>query len=375
MTDQAATEPADQVAPAATALRGRKPLLYAGAGIVVALLLWLGFAWIQEPDETVIPAPPIAAPIASEDGRNADPALLRRIDDAARVNRALREQVLGLTQRVGLLEDGIAGIERGAAPGMDALRLAEADFLLQLAEQRLRLYADVAAAQTALQLADAQLAEAVDPGATSVRQTLALERDALAAAMPPDLPILLARLDAMAASAGHWRLQLQQDNALTGADAPGWIRRTGRVLDRYFRVRRSDPAEVSVGGPWLRERLALDLSRGRLLLLRGEYSAAKSALESVRATLAESYDSSEPAVAQALQTLDDALSQGWTQPSPQLGEARRELARLRGVRMRDLAPGLDSNADAPAEPDADPEPTPAPTAVERDPPDPDADGG
>ncbi len=143
----------------------------------------------------------------------------RNLDDAARVNRALREQVLGLTQRVGLVEDGLAGMERGAAPGVDAVRLAEADFLLRLGEERLRLFGDVAGARASFELADAQLAEVADPRATSVRQTLALERDALAAIAVADLPVILGRLDGLADGVSRWPLR-GRDAAPAAGDAP-----------------------------------------------------------------------------------------------------------------------------------------------------------
>lgn len=261
--------------------------------------------------------------------------LQRRLDDAARVNRALREQVLGLTQRVGLLEEGVAAVERGGAPGMDALRLAEADFLLQLAEQRMRLYGDIEGARLALGLADAQLAEVADPGVTSVRQTLALERDALAAAALPDLPLLLARIERLAESVVSWSLARKTDDAGEEAAQTGWWRRLLGAVDRYFRVRRVDPAERSLGGPLLRETLALEFSSARLLLLRGEQALAMQSLGRARTRIAEHFDLGEAGPRQALVMLDEWLAAPWNRPPPRLGEARRELARLRGVGWRD----------------------------------------
>ncbi|MBK8068796.1 MAG: uroporphyrinogen-III C-methyltransferase [Rhodanobacteraceae bacterium] len=274
------------------------------------------------PDETAAPAA-AAVDVAT---------LQRSLDDAARVNRALREQVLGLTQRVGLVEDGLAGMERGAAPGVDAVRLAEADFLLRLGEERLRLFGDVAGARASFELADAQLAEVSDPRATSVRQTLALERDALAAIAVADLPVILGRLDGLAEGVSHWPLR-GRDGAPATGDAPpaGWWRRAAGSIDRYFRVRRVDPDEHAAGGPLLRERMALDLSRARLLLLRGEGELALRAIKAVRASLQAEFDPADDGVSAALTVLDEIRSAPLAPALPSLGEARRELARLRGA--------------------------------------------
>lgn len=307
--------------------------------LVVAVYGW--YRWT--PGTVAAPAVPVAI---NSDNLSAEVDSVRRsLDDAARINRALREQVLGLTQRVGLLEDGLAGVERGAAPGVDSARLAEADFVLRLAEERLRLFGDVEGARTAFQLADGQLAEVSDPRATSVRQTLALERDALAAVAVADLPVILGRLDGLAAAVERWPLKSRNADAAPAAvGSPTWWTRFSGAMDRYFRVRRVDPAERASGGPLLRERLALDLSRARLLLVRGEGKAARSALDSVRALVYGEFDERDNGVAAAVSILDEVRSAPLQPQLPALGEARRELARLRGVTPVNADPDVTSSA-------------------------------
>lgn len=319
---------------------------------LVAACAAAGWWWLtRAPDAVLAPAPPSAS-VAPAAETELD-ALRSRLDDAAQVNRALREQVLGLTQRVGLVEDGLSGMERGAAPGVDALRLAQADFLLQLGEERLRLLQDVAGARVAYALADAQLVEVSDPRATTVRQTLALERDALAAVASADLPVILGRLDGLADGVAHWPLPgIAGPAARSSAPDIAWSARLLNTLDRYFRVRRVDPQERSEGGPLLRERLALDLSRTRMLLLRGEPELALGTLQSVRNTVATRFDGSDSAVAQALGVLDELIRAPLVPKLPGLGEARRELARLRGVPETRLAPDPAPLPAAPATPDA-----------------------
>lgn len=311
--------------------------------LVAAVLVygWFRFGSLLRAEsadsDTSAPAQSIASPSPALTSELA--ALQRSLDDAAGVNRALREQVLGLTQRVGLLEDGFSGMERGAAPGVDAVRFAEADFLLRLGEERLRLFGDVVGARNAFDLADEQLTEISDPRATTVRQTLALERDALASVAVSDVPVLLGRLDRLAAQTADWPLKGRDRpaDAAPGEAGSSWWGRAGRAVDRYFRVRRTDPSERAGGGPLLRERLELDFSRARLLILRGQGDAARKAIASARVDLQTHFDASDESVAQALSVMRELLAAPLSPTLPALGESRRELARLRGVTLRGAA--------------------------------------
>ncbi|GMU44306.1 MAG: uroporphyrinogen-III C-methyltransferase [Xanthomonadales bacterium] len=325
--------------------------------ILLVLTLGMAFGWWQWQGRRTVAVdrtPDVAAQPLVAASTDAIAELRRSLDDAARVNRALREQVLGLTQRVGLVEDGLASMERGAAPGVDAVRLAEADFLLRIGEEKLQLFGDVGGAKVAFELADAQLAEVADPRATSVRQTLALERDALAAIAVADLPVLLGRLDGLADGVSQWPLRGRDDGgAGTPGDSADWWSRGANLLDRYFRVRRVDPAEQAAGGPLLRERIVLELSRARLLLLRGEGALALRAIESARDGIQSGFDASDEGVRRALAILDEVRAAPLAPTLPTLGESRRELARLRG---------LDAPAPVAAGADTPPPDEPAPAA-------------
>ncbi len=311
----------------------RRSLLLPGIAVLALLAAVAWYRWGPSPAVEPInsSAPVITAESAELTRVRAELAALHsRLEDSAKVNRSLREQVLGLTQRVGLVEDGLSGLERGAAPGLDALRLVEADYLLRLGEQRLALFGDVAATRSAFELADAQLAQASDPGATAVRQTLALERDALAAIAVADLPVILARLGALADGVAHWSLKSSEGTEpAPGSEPPGWWTRLRASLDGYFRVRRLDPGEALRGGPLLRERIALDLARARMLLLRGEAPAALPLLDSLRRDIAANFAVSDARVARALATLDEVRVAPLVPNLPALGESRRELTRLR----------------------------------------------
>ena len=125
--DGSAPDQIEAPAGSATPRRGRSTLWL---WLFVLLAIGAALAWYRyRPAPATLPTAENAVPAAQTAAAEEVDSLRRSLDDAARVNRALREQVLGLTQRVGLVEDGLAAVERGTAPGVDAVRMSEADFL------------------------------------------------------------------------------------------------------------------------------------------------------------------------------------------------------------------------------------------------------
>lgn len=313
-------------------------------GVAVALWLWAPWRAAVAPvteGSASAPAEPAAAPavVVSETD-----VLRNRLDDLASVNRTLRAQVLGLTQRLGLVEDGIDNVRRGNAPGVDGLRLEEAHLLLGLAEQRLVLLGDRSGALAALDVADAQLREVAQLEVARVRQTLALEREALrATGSGIDVPVVLGRLDQLAAAVEEW--PGTRNEAVTAPADAGWMARVVAGLDRYFRVRRVGGEDRTLAGPLARERLLLELSRSRWLLLRGDLPATAETLAAARSVVEAAFPAEDAAVAAGLATLEELIALPWNAEPPSLGEARRELARLRG-------PAAGAASDPPADPPA-----------------------
>src|SRR5215475_5654857 len=99
-----------------------------------------------------------------------------RVADTDTVNKGVREELLALGERSRHLEDAVANLAEQRLTGRDALALNEAEFLLQLAQERLELFHDAPAALGAYQLADSALAAAEDPVFAGVRQTIGAEK-------------------------------------------------------------------------------------------------------------------------------------------------------------------------------------------------------
>ncbi|MES1153388.1 MAG: hypothetical protein ABUL45_00490, partial [Rhodanobacter sp.] len=93
-------------------------------------------------------------------------SLNQRLDDAAQVNRSLREELLGQAERTRHLEDAVAKLAEKSLSGRDGMLLDETESLLRMAGERYTLFHDAQGAAAAYALADQTLA-AVNDGAFS----------------------------------------------------------------------------------------------------------------------------------------------------------------------------------------------------------------
>lgn len=268
-------------------------------------------------------------------GRELD-SLRTRSADAERVNRGLREELLGLGERSRHLEDAVANLaERGQA-GRDALALDEAEFLLQMSAERLRLFHDGEGALLAYGLADSALATAQDPLFASLRQTLAAERDALQRMRPVESRAalstlaqarrVLAGLPAAAAAAA--------DGASPAASRPpAWQ----RWLSGFIRIHHEDaqaaPAAIGPELALARSLAELDLRLAEAALLARDESAWQAALDSAHAGIGRHFDTRAGAGRALLDELAALRQQELAPEPPELGTALRELRNLRATRL------------------------------------------
>ena len=237
----------------------------------------------------------------------------QRLQQADATNRVLRDELIGMGQRATVLEDQVAKLADAGREGAQALRLDEAELLLTLGEQRLRLAGDLDGARRAYALAAGVLQGVDSPAALNLRQALAQERAALDTLdIDPGLEAL-AGLDAFARA-------LPQDDAAPAqgatvdAAAPWWE----RVLARLVQVRRADEALAVSAHDRAAARIGLEL----------ELSLARAAAERRDAT----------AYRAALMRADAWLPRLW----PGGGGRRKELERLRALPLVADMPTLGS---------------------------------
>jgi uroporphyrin-III C-methyltransferase len=333
-------------------LRGKPRALRSWlAGLLALILLLSTTLWLLRKDAPRSDPSQPDAVVRSDAGTNtADIASLRqRLDDAQKVNALLREQSLALTQRLSLVEDAIANMSRGLAPAASSMKLDEAEYLLSLAIARLELFKDVDRAQRALELADLQLASVNDPRLARVRQTLAIEMDALRAVPRIDTVGIGAKIAALSSKIDVLPVQTAESSS------EGRIR---QLLDRYLVIRREGELMPTIGrSPWaIREGLRIELERAQLALERKDAAVFTAALKTGQ-TLAQQALVADAAPVREFTLALSALSE---QPIhadlPALGSSLSELRALRNNAIEPAPPVAepaaadDAASDSPAAP-------------------------
>jgi uroporphyrin-3 C-methyltransferase len=288
--------------------------------------------------------------------RRTQKTLETRAADHAATNQVLREELLGMGERAALLEDAVARLADNRVRGEVMLRLNEAEFLLLLGEERLRLFGDVPAAIQAYNLTDAALAGLDDPVLATLRQTLAQELLALRSVPADPRPALRAELARAIERLGD--LPASRADVVAAADHND--SRLMRLLSSLVTIRRVD-ARDAVLGPVQRETtlaaLRLQLEQASAALARPDPGAYAHALDQSQALVAQLFDAGAGEVVTLRATLDRLRNTTLVPELPVLGATLQELRGLRATRSvgaLERAP-LPASTDAgdTAEPDAE----------------------
>jgi len=270
-------------------------------------------------------------------------SLNQRLNDAAAVNRSLREELLGQAERTRDLEDAVAKLAEKSLSGHDGMLLDETESLLRMASERYTLFHDAQGAAAAYSLADQTLAAVNDGAFSTVRQGIGAERDALLKSQPASQANALQQLTELRGTLATLPLK-SLDNPNTTQLPDVWTR-IRRALAGIFSVQRDNGAPLAVADArFARELAALDLAQAQAALLASDSPAYAAALQRVDLSLSAQFDDSAPAVQQARSTLKQLIA---TQPSGapvQLGAALTELRNLRAVHA--LTPTPDTAAPA-----------------------------
>ncbi|OZB20225.1 MAG: hypothetical protein B7X58_01470 [Marinobacter sp. 34-60-7] len=221
--------------------------------------------------------------------------------------------------------------------------LAEAEYLLRVANQRLMIEKDIAGALSALRSADEVLNESDDIGVYPVRQQLAREILALRSLENVDRTGLYLQLEAAIAS-----LQELTDQALISDRAPGFSladnpdapadgsnpfsRGWNRFVDTLKEVvviRRLDEPVKPLLGPdqsaWARLNLQLMLEEAELAVLRGNQPLYERALTKARTTINDWYDSTNPTVRGLTDSLAELATRNVDPKLPDISQSLRLL--------------------------------------------------
>jgi len=262
--------------------------------------------------------------VTADDPDGAVKALRRQIqadrEQVARLDQSLTEQTAiarslqaaaeSMQVRLRAAEAAVTGIssrERGAGEDLD---LAEVDYLLRLANERLQLFSDPQAADHALEVADMHLAAMNSPVHIGVRQEIAAARRALAAVEMPDLVEVASRLDAVQALIAKLAFRSAAAPEADTGEPPGdgWWASLKGAFAGLVTVRRStadESARMSLEDEdFIRQRAWLQLEMARLALMRQDAQAFRKSLERAADTLNTWFDPEDESTGGALESIE-----------------------------------------------------------------------
>ena len=264
---------------------------------------------------------------------------------------AVQGSVRSIEQRLSTAESGLINLAANSQNSSVELEIAEIDFLLRAANERLQLFSDPIAADLALQAADVQIAALNDPMFLSVRQRIASSRQALASVPRVDRVQLSARISELQSQVPGLPFQgeaISEPEPELPVDA-GWWESLKQTLSSLVTVRRRVPDDRTLlsldDKDYLRQGLWLQLESTRLALMRNDAGTYTASLARVDATLEQFFENgSSPVQAMlleiaALKPIEIApempdVSAAWTQLR-QLRDSRRLLQSAPAVAVED----------------------------------------
>ncbi len=263
------------------------------------------------------------------------------------VQESSRRSVSAFERRLGHLETSISALANNRTDNAKQLALAESEYLLRAASERLSLFDDPQGAGRALALAAEQLSSVDDPIFSTVRQTLANHRQALNQLELPDRVALSTQLLAMARSSVEWPLDARRSLNSSGAnllipeaEEQGWWPRFKSVLSNVVVVHREkETATVLLTleeERLLRENVRLQLQVAQLAAARGEQALYESSIGAVTDWIGEYYEPTAEPIAAALAQLEALAA---TELKPKLPDISQALRQLRNIRATETLAG------------------------------------
>lgn len=220
------------------------------------------------------------------------------------------------------------------------LLMADAEYLIRAANQRLRVIGDVKTALAALEGADRRLKETGDPALFEVRKALAEEIARLKNVQAPDLVGISSRLLALEDKAKELPLFLphagkaaaQAPEKAEGDDS-GWqgfkdlivIRRTDQPVDAVLA-----PEEAQV----IRHALVLKLETARIAAMRGDEALYQRNLNAARDWLAAHFDREDKAIQAAISEIESLQQSPVEVRLPQIGRSLELIEKIPSSRLQ-----------------------------------------
>ena len=258
-------------------------------------------------------------------------------EDQASIS-AVQASVRSLEQRLSATESGLVSVAAASQNSSEALDIAEIDFLLRTASERLQLFADPVAADLALQAADVQIEALNDPMFLSVRQQIATSRQALAMVPMVDPVQLTARVTELQSkiSGLPFRGEVETQPEPELPEDAGWWQRFTHTLSSLVTVRRRVPEDQSLlsldDKDYLRQGLWLQLESARLALMRNDSNVYVSSLDRVNITVEQFFQNGSSQVQALLMGVEELRQTDIAPEMPDISGPWTKLRQLRDSR-------------------------------------------
>jgi uroporphyrin-3 C-methyltransferase len=334
-------------APVAAAPRpaGRGAVGLALLALFVALLTLAALAaplWLLHQGEDPLALIGLTLPsprLDAAEGRIADlEGELRRAErdaeGAVQAAEALGAQLLSLREGFTTLSADLAA---DSPLDQRQWRIAEAAYLLRVADLRARMEGDRDGSQALLEAADLLLLELDDPGLYPVREAIAAALANLRAQPVFDRVGIYLELEQLSDRVGALPLELPeferaQPSPDSAAGTIAWLQATLTGLFD-FRVHRPDPVRPLMApdeAVYLRHNLQLKLEQAQLALLRGDQPVWRSTLEEALGWVQTYFDPRDPEAAALALALARISEERIDVAAPDVSAPLVTLLRLRG---------------------------------------------
>lgn len=218
-----------------------------------------------------------------------------RFADAERRMMAAQEAANAVLERVEVLAERM---QTSQVDTRETYVLAEAEYVLKLAQQRILIERSPANALTLMQTADALLAELADPRLQSVREALALDMQALDGVPELDMLGVQAKISAMTARLDALTLPVRRLSAPV-AELPKDLQPLVDRVSQYITIHRLDapitPLVSAADAGRAREILRLQLEQLKLAILREEPALFESTRLAAVSTVSHYFDATSGA--------------------------------------------------------------------------------
>lgn len=279
-----------------------------------------------------------------------------------RQEQLLDSERLKMQQREAELRASVADVHKRVGASGTQWMVAEAEYLMRVANARLSLERDTGTARSALLLADQRLRDTADPGWNPVRKQIARDISTLDSARLADITGISARLGALAEQVP----KLQLTNATLGGTertphgdtpvTPREHRNWDTLLDDLWagfkdtvRIRRHDKPVAAMLAPeqqyFLYENLRLHIESARLALARGDRELYTDNLNTVGSWLDSYFDNTDPLTRSTRNSINELLAIDIRPALPDISNSLRSL-QMRQKLNADLAASPMAREDA-----------------------------